>query len=347
MTTPASPQVDPATLRDFHRPAYRDWRWLETCWFSFFIPERGMRVHLRAAFRTELGVAHTLIAVYSRSGGVLDMDFWDSQVHQPIGYNRYSDFSLPSGLKVRGRPAPDRYDVSYHSRCGRLTIDVECMALMPPVDLSFQALPDAREGFAAFHRTSSGDVSVGHIDQTFHVQGAMTLDGEQFTIDSVSNHDHSWSPRSEFRSSQGTFDEFHVGDRLTMLAQSSLADDGTASVSHAYVLVDGQLRNLRSASAAFEIDGYATRGCTYELVDSEGEEHVVNATVEHAIGQDQGSNGFTVMNYCTVQWNGAAGVGESMWHWDISTMQRLIRSGRAKSSEDVDACEALRIGLGR
>jgi hypothetical protein len=324
-------RLDPRELVDFHRPAYKDWRWLETCWFSFFVPDRGMRVHLRAAFRSELGVAQTMVAIYSRSGGVLDMDFWDNQAHQPIGYNRYSDFSLPSGLSVKGMPAPEAYRVTYASKCRRVEIDVRCQALMPPLDLPSQALPSDAPGFAAFHRQPQGDVGVGHIDQTFHVTGSLCLDGEAIAVDSISNHDHSWSPRSEFRSACGTFDEFHFGERLTLLAQTSQRRSGEASVTHAYVLVDGEVRTLRSAKASFDQEGYTTRACTYELVDEHGVEYTITADVEHAIAQDQGSNGFTVMNLCRAKWDGQVGVAESMWHWDIPEMQRLIRSGRAES----------------
>ena len=91
--------VDRRELSDFHRPAFRDWRWLETCWFSFFIPERKMRGHVRAAFRTCLDVVLVTAKVYSRSGSVFDCDFSDSQSYVPLNKTyRYSDFSLISGL---------------------------------------------------------------------------------------------------------------------------------------------------------------------------------------------------------------------------------------------------------
>ncbi len=256
------------------------------------------------------------------------MDFYDSQVHQPIGTNRYSDFALPSGLRVRGKPVPDRYEVVFSSRDKRLDLQLECRALMPPVDLDFTKVESSEPGFAAFHHGPKGDAPVGHIDQTFRVTGMMTLDGEEVVVDSISNHDHSWSPRAEFKSSCGTFDEFHVGDDFTLLAQTSQRHPGVASVSHGYVLVGGELRRLRSAEVEFEQSAFETKSLTYRVEDDKGEHHEVAATVRSSIVQDQGSNGLTAMHLCDVTWRGKHGVGESMWHWDIPEMQRRIRAAR-------------------
>jgi hypothetical protein len=61
------------TRRDmrFHRPPFRDYRWLETSCFTWTIPEHGMRSHVRAGFRTNLGVVETLSFVYSAAGNGL------------------------------------------------------------------------------------------------------------------------------------------------------------------------------------------------------------------------------------------------------------------------------------
>src|SRR4029077_13571670 len=118
-------------------------------------------------------VAFSLVAIYSQSGGVLDADFYDSQMHVPIGTARLSDFELASGLSMRGHPAPDRYSVRFRSRCGRVSVDMECEALMPPLESSEQQVRGATAaGFGAFHRPSRSDVAIGHVDQTFHVLGS-------------------------------------------------------------------------------------------------------------------------------------------------------------------------------
>jgi hypothetical protein len=314
---------------DFHRPAYRDYRWLETCWFSFFEPRHEIRGHLRAAFRSNMDVAFGMVNIYSRGGGVLDMDFYDSQMHLPMGSSRYADFSLSNGLSVRGHPAPDAYQVVFKSRCKRVTLDLEYTALMSPAGLAFTRVAGTSGGFAAFHKHQHGETSIGHVDQTFRVKGSLRIDDDRFEISCVSNRDHSWSPRGEFRNSCGTFDVLHFGEELSILMQASERELGRPEVTHGYVLRKSELRALKAATVQYERDGILTRNAHYDLLDSAGERWEIAAPVRHSVGQDQGSNGYTVMNYCTPTWAGTLGVGESMWHWDIPAMQRLIRAARS------------------
>jgi hypothetical protein len=314
---------------DFHRPAFRDWRWLETSWFGFFVPEHGIRGHIRAAFRTNQNVVFSMVNIYSRGGDLLDMDFFDSQMHVPLAStDRYSHFSLESGISYRGRPAPDAYDVRFHSRCKRVKIDLEYEALMPPAGLDFTTLADGPAGFAAFHRTSKADAPTGHIDQTFRVRGTLLLDGDHYDVDCVSNRDQSWSPRSEFNSMCGTFDNLHFGEEMTFSAQVLERPFGEPRVSHAYILIGAELRRVVKAEVAYERTGLITDRLRYDIEDEKGEQHVIEAETRHTITQDQGSNGITVMNYCIPRWKGKTGVGESMWHWDIPEMQRIVREAR-------------------
>jgi hypothetical protein len=320
--------VTSQTYADFHRPAYRDPRWLETCWFSFFEPNSGLRGHLRAAFRSNLDVAHGMVNLYSQGGGVLDMDFFDSQMHLPMAGNRYSDFSLANGLSVRGRPAPDAYCVAFKSRCGRVDLKLEYQALTPPLDLEATRIGTTEQGFAAFHRAARGDVPVGHIDQTFRVRGTLKIDGDSCEIRCVSNHDHSWSPRAEYRNSCGTFDVVHFDEELTLLVHASERELGRPVATNGYILRGTEVRQIRSAHIAYARAGVEPHEITYDLVDCAGERYEITAPVAHSLGQDQGSNGFTIMSFFRPRWNGRVGVGESMWHWDIPYMQRLIRAAR-------------------
>lgn len=315
---------------DFHRPAYRDVRWLETHWFGFFVPEAGIRGHLRAAFRTNLDVAFSLVAIYSQSGGVLDADFYDSQMHVPIGTARLSDFALASGLSMRGHPAPDRYSVGFHSRCGRVSVEMECEALMRPLESSEQHVGSASvAGFGAFHQPSRSDVPVGHVDQTFRVLGSLRIDDDHYEIDCISNHDHSWSPRAEWKSRCGTFDNFHFGTDLTLSTQAVENSWNKAEVTHGYVLRGAELRSIRDISVTYVRSGLRTTAVRYELTDAEGEEYEIEGLTRAAIEQDQGSNGYTVMNLCDARWNGTDGYGECMWHWDVpGELQRRVRQAR-------------------
>lgn len=323
------------TYADFQRPAFNDRRWLETCYFGFYVPEHGIRGHFRAAFRVNQGVVFTLAAIYSRSGGVLDMDLWDSQMHVPMGLARYSDFSLESGFSVKGHRPPDNYTVGFKSRCGRVEYNAEYVALMPPTDTGFSQLAAVDPGFAAFLRPPQGDVSTGHVDQTFRVEGTLRIDKDVYPVSCVANHDHSWSPRAEFKSGCGVFDNLHFGEELTLFTMGSEHPLGQPEITHAYILRGSELRKVRSATVRYERAGFITKALRYEVEDETGERYVIEADVPHAIEQDQGSNGYTVMNYCVPRWEGRTGYGESMWHWDIPKMQGIVRAAHQKDGSTI------------
>lgn len=321
--TPPAPRSD---LADFHTPAFRDWRWLETCWFGFFVPEIGLRGHVRAAFRVNLGVVQTMVYVFRRGGTIFDMEFADCQIHVPLSVtDRYSDFNLVCGLSVRSRSVPDRYSVRYRSRDRRCEMELEYQAMMPPVGLEYTKLPDAGEGFAAFDRPGRSGVDVGHIDQTFRVEGRLRIDDSRFDVRCVANHDHSWSPRNEFRSSVGTFDNLHFGDELTIFLQAAERTLHQPEVTHAYVLNGSSLRRVTRASVTYEREGLVTRRARYDITDETGERYLVDAPVRYDVGVDSGSNAWTHMHYLEPVWNGRVGYGECAWHCDISSMQALNR----------------------
>jgi hypothetical protein len=324
---------------DFHRPAFRDFRWLETNYYGFYVPEAGIRGHMRAAFRVNQGVVFTLVAIYSRSGGVLDMDLWDSQMHVPMGTCRYSDFRLDSGLAFRASAPSKLCSVRFKSRCGRVAVETEHEAMMPPAGLDFSALASDANGFASFLRPTPADAPIGHVDQTHRVRGKLRIDADVYDIDCVANHDHSWSPRAEFKSSCGIFDNLHFGEDLTIFTMGSEPRLGQPQVTHGYVLRGHELRKIGRVAVEYKRRGFITEALRYSVTDSAGDQYEIEAPVSHAIEQDQGSNGYTVMNYCKPRWKGREGYGESMWHWDIPKMQGIVRRAR-KEQGDVSIAAA-------
>jgi hypothetical protein len=320
---------------DFIRPAYRDYRWLETHWFSATTQHERIRAHFWIGFRTNLDVAATKVYAYSGTAAdVLEMDFLDTQYHLPVGAARLSDFSLASGLAVRGRPAPDRYELRYRSRCGRMRADLQFEAIMAPADLAFSAIDGGGAGFAAFHRGDDGTDSVGHIDQTMQVTGEIELDGMTHPVSCLSNRDHSWSPRAEYRNSRGSFDELHFGRELTILAHTAEDDDGRPTVTNAYALRRGELRRIAKASVVYERDGFRTTALRYDLVDDHDERYLVTAQTRSSAALDSGQNQYLVVGLIDCSWGGRPGWGEFMWHADIPHLQlRRLADGRPKLTE--------------
>lgn len=328
----------PRSYADFARPTYREPRWLETQWFSAMTTS-GIRLHFWMGFRTNLGVAVSKVYAYSgMCESVLDMDMADMQYHAPIGASRLSDFALLSGVTVRGRKVPDRYTLTYRSKCGRMTAELEFSALMAPADLSLTAVRGAERGFTAFHgraadslpENRTGEEPYGHIDQTMKVAGLVSLDGEHHEVDCVANRDHSWSPRAEFRHGTGTFDLFHFGSALTLLTHTGAGETGPY-VSNAYVLAEGQVRAVVRAEVDYRRDGFRTTEVRYVVEDTEGRSYDIRGTQRASAVIDGGQNILLVMDLLDATWDGHTGYGEIQWHDDIMRLQGVRRRARIEA----------------
>lgn len=327
----------PRSYKDFARPTYRESRWLETQWFGFWT-KAGMRIHLWTGFRTNLGVATTKVfAVTDVAATVLDMDYCDQQYHIPMGAARLADFSLSSGMALKGHPAPEAWTLRYRSPDGRLRADLEVTALMQPVDLSFTGLEGGGSGFVGFHSSAGADLPetraglepTGHIDQTVRVTGEVVIDGERQEVDDVGQHDHSWSPRMEFRHSPGNFDLFHFGEDLTVVAMASERRDGSVDITHAYVLNGGESRRVREGSVEYEREGFRTRKVRYHLTDETGERYEVVGEQRSGFEIDMGPNIYISFDQFDCECNGLTGLGETQWHAEIMHLQRERRTARS------------------
>lgn len=324
---------------EFARPSYRDTRWMETNWFSAVTKDAHIRLHFWTGFRLNNGVATTKVYAFSRfCDSVLDMDLCDMQYNSPIGAARLSDFSLESGIAVKARPAPSTYDLTYDSRCGRMTAELTFTALMPPVDLSFTKIEGGTEGFVSFHRTSgigapanrSGTEPYGHIDQTMRATGTVTLDGIVHEVDCVSNRDHSWSPRAEVGHTIGAFDMIHFDEELTLLVHVTDDETGSTEVSHGYLLRDGKPLRLSSADVSYEREGFRIVGARYDVVDEHGAEYTVTGRARASAEIDGGQNIFLVMGLLDCEWDGRRGYGEVQWHDYIPRLQGVRASRRSE-----------------
>ena len=326
----------PRSYKDFARPSYREDRWLETQWFTAWT-EAGMRLHFWAGFRTNLDVATSKVfAVSEVAQSILDMDYCDQQYHMPMGSARLSRFTLWSGLTVEAHPAPREWTLRYRSPCGRLTADLEITAMMEPVDLSWTAIEGAGKGFVGFHHTGdrgrletrTGDEPVGHVDQTIKVVGEVTIDGERQAVDCVAQHDHSWSPRAEYRHSPGNFDMFHFGDELTLLSQTRQEADGSAVVTHAYVLAGKEVRKVRDIAVRYHRSGFRIVRVEYDVTDETGEQYRITGEQRSGFEIDMGPNTYISFDQFTCSWAGRTGLGETQWHHEIMALQGQRRRDR-------------------
>src|SRR3954469_3931000 len=143
-------QAVPASDALFHRPAYRDATWVETNWFPFLIPERNLRGHVYAGFRTNLGVVMSLVVLWSGDcGSILDTDYYDHRVHLPMPPQNLDHYALANGLEVRMHDPLERWSVRYDGFRG-MSLEMEVTAMMPAVSSHATRLPDGAD-FSHFH----------------------------------------------------------------------------------------------------------------------------------------------------------------------------------------------------
>ena len=159
---------------DFH-PAESDHWWTETCWFSFFVPERDLMAYLYCWNRPNIACSGGGVLVWDGSGEASwELPYFDYQWNLPPAEGDMRDMVWPNGVGVRCLEPLQRYAVQY-AKPGRIDIDLEFKVVMDPC------------------------LSGAHIDQVGHVTGQMTLDGERSELDCYAMRDRSWGPRSDLQ----------------------------------------------------------------------------------------------------------------------------------------------------
>jgi hypothetical protein len=162
--------------------------------------------------------------------------------------------------------------------------------------------------------------------------GEVVIDGDRQEVDGVGQHDHSWSPRMEFRHSPGNFDVFHLGEDLSLVAMASQRKDGSPEVTNAYVLNGGEPRRVREISVAYEREGFRTRKVVYRLTDATGERYVIEGEQRSGFEIDMGPNIYISFDQFDCECDGRTGLGETQWHAEIMHLQRERRAARAQGA---------------
>ena len=167
----------PSPDDEFHPPAEHDPEWMETCWFTFTVPERRLSGQLYPFFNHGLQVAAAGAYFWDEQGDQVwncryAKNFW----HLPFPDTPLSDLTLANGIRYRCLEPGQRYAVRYDDPDGDEV----------SVDLTFT-------GVAAAHRLGSS-----HLDQPGRYQGTIRLHGETIPVDSYGFRDRSWGHRTQF-----------------------------------------------------------------------------------------------------------------------------------------------------
>jgi hypothetical protein len=155
----------------------------ETFWFSFFVPERHLGGWLYTGVRQHPGLTTGGLWIWDDSGvNPADIPFYEnfSYLKQPAERGP-QHLAFPNGMSVTVREPLMAYDLGYDDR-DRVKVDLRFDAVEPPVSL--------RRGERPYPKAA-------HFDQTGHVTGTLTLDGERIEVDCHAMRDRSWGPRTE------------------------------------------------------------------------------------------------------------------------------------------------------
>ena len=156
----------------------------ETFWFSFFVPERELGGWLYTSVRATAGTCAGGAWIWDGHG----TDPWEIPFFEQFSWLKYpapaggpERLAFATGTTIDVRQPLMSYDLRYSDR-DRVEIELRFDALEGPVPLRSGAPP-----FPKAH----------HFDQTGHVTGRITLDGETIDVDCYAMRDRSWGRRTE------------------------------------------------------------------------------------------------------------------------------------------------------
>lgn len=236
----------------------------ETFWFSFFVPERAMGAWLYSGIRQNAGVS---------TGGLY---VWDGTATTPSDIPFYESFSwlrppteagpdlvaLPNGITITTVEPGMVYDLTHTDR-DRVSVSLRFEGLEPPVPL--------RAGAPPYPEAS-------HFDQTGHVTGHLTLDGERIEVDCFAMRDRSWGTRTERGYPRVGYT--WLADAETSLLTFSRPIDGTEGVYAGYLRRNDQVSRLVSGKRTVErdpIEGWIT-SMTIDATDEQGNQVLTTGT---------------------------------------------------------------------
>ena len=309
----------------FHEPRYRDYRWLETNWFTWTIPEKAMRGHMRCAFRTNLDVVEAMTFAFDNpdpSAGEFGVLYQDTKSHVPIPSTNLDRYDLLSGHSVQMTVPMKEWKIRYEGLADTVW-ELTAEAMMPPVHVS--------ETSTAGEGAAKATIRHGHIDQMMRMRGTVRIRGENHEVDFAAPRDHSWSPRPESSSGygfpmSGNFDYGSfgpAGQDFTFFVQTrnNWDDLRKGHVHNAYLIDHGELLRVKAGEGHYTYapdDWYLTR-VRYEIEDERDRTHVFEG--RPLSFRRAGAGTLAVVEWTTP--DGEIGYGEYNWHGDLYELQKL------------------------
>lgn len=233
---------------DFHHHGSTEYNYAETIFLIFSVPEAGISGNAYFLGRPNAGVC--LSSIYLHQGIIEHAgaaDYSDAQMHVKCP-EKLSDFTLSSGLAIKGSNHARDYRIRYEGEDGLCRFDLSFTGLMDPFDPLDPNQNPMLEHFGGNTEEASGagdSWSKGHYDLVGRIQGDLELHGHKFKVDCVDGLDRSWGPRAEWNSTPVSWMHMTFGDDLAFHLIMSLDVMNGQTVyttfRFGYALVDGEV----------------------------------------------------------------------------------------------------------
>jgi hypothetical protein len=276
----------------------------ETFWYSFFVPERAMGGWVYTSLRANAGTC---------AGGAW---IWDTTATEPwripffeqFSWLRFGDqpqgpdrLAFPTGMTIDVRDPLMSYDLGYTDR-DRLDLALRFDAHEAPVAL--------RSGTPPYPKAH-------HFDQTGHVTGTITLDGETIDVDCHAMRDRSWGRRNERGYSRIGY-VWAAAPDITFLTYS-LPTTATDNIHTGYLRIGDDVAYITDGRRQVQRDPATSwvTGMTIEATDERGRQlHAEGRALSRMILP--GSTSICINT--SIEWriNGAVVHGEDQDVWPIN-----------------------------
>ena len=297
--------------------------WTETVWFSFNVPERSLAGWLYTQVRPNAGTAAGGAFLY----GPGDWMPWELPYFAYLDHTAVPDpldlraVSFMNGVSVTMLEPGLRYRLGYRFRdLDEFVADLEFQGLTPPVPHVHGAPP--------FTGSS-------HYDQHGRVTGDLWLKGERIPVDCIAVRDRSWGRRPELIGPNTNrlsyvFGATGPGEAFLVFCTPAGGDQDseTEHLSSGYLLRDGELRRLASATRVNTRDA-ATGGIQSIVVDiTDTDGRTAHITGEARSRMMLPKAGLCINTFLRFDVDGREGFGEDQDVWPLMRFRNRRRAAR-------------------
>ncbi len=285
-----------------------DWRWTETNFWPFCIPEARISGSLYLFAKPKLGVCMSDITVQDRiTTAWEDQIYVDNAQHLP-GPESLLDYELPNGLKVVAEDPLKHYRIDYQG-FDDTEIHLEFKTLGAPWDIN-----DTETDPLAHTRVGAGwDAAFsGHYELTGHITGEARIRGTTYEVDCIDTADRSWGIRDDRTVTNITWLHGSFGESLTLHAMALIdpaVDENFGGLISGYVLEDGEMHGLVEITGRSERSGMYAMSTILEVVDVRGHRYEITGATMNAGPLGPWPAVLYVQHFMRWNYNGKIGYG--------------------------------------